>query len=154
MLPVAAEKLSDVGRVDALEVQVHLSVRFDRRQLTVSLGPGRPNRLSAMNGNEFAAERYMPHNPEPAEPTMSRRSRWPMTIALGACRRWHVRILAGVVVVWLIIGAIAAGQRGYYSRSSTNCAQAGTVAVTVLHLSDHRPYRGGAVWPVPCVRLA
>lgn len=37
-----------------------------------------------------------------------------------------------VVVVWLIIGAIAAGQRGYYSRSSTNCAQAGTVAVTVL----------------------
>ena len=37
-----------------------------------------------------------------------------------------MRILAGVVVVWLIIGAIAAGQRGYY------CAQAGTVAVTVL----------------------
>jgi hypothetical protein len=63
---------------------------------------------------------------------MSRRSRWPMAIALGACRRWHVRILAGVVVVWLIIGAIAAGQRGYYSRSSTNCAQAGTVAVTIL----------------------
>ena len=43
-----------------------------------------------------------------------------------------MRILAGVVVVWLIIGAIAAGQRGYYSRSSTNCAQAGTVAVTIL----------------------
>src|SRR5215468_6290189 len=55
-----------------------------------------------------------------------------MAIAPGTCRRWHVRILAGVVVVWLIIGAIAAGQRGYYSRSSTNCAQAGTVAVTIL----------------------
>jgi hypothetical protein len=55
-----------------------------------------------------------------------------MAIALGACRRWHVRILAGVVVVWLIIGAIAAGQRGYYSRSSTNCAQGGTIAVTIL----------------------
>ena len=38
----------------------------------------------------------------------------------------------GVVVVWLIIGAIAAGQRGYYSRSSTNCAQGGTIAVTIL----------------------
>jgi hypothetical protein len=34
--------------------------------------------------------------------------------------------------VWLIIGAIAAGQRGYYSRSSTNCAQGGTIAVTIL----------------------
>src|SRR5262244_4349037 len=56
----------------------------------------------------------------------------PMAIALGACRRWHVRILVGVVVVWLVIGAIAAGQRGYYSRSSTDCAQAGTVAVTIL----------------------
>jgi len=55
-----------------------------------------------------------------------------MAIAPGTCRRWHVRILVGVVVVWLIIGAIAAGQRGYYSRSSTNCAQAGTVAVTIL----------------------
>jgi hypothetical protein len=39
-----------------------------------------------------------------------------------------VRIFAGVVIVWLIIGAIAAGQRGYYSRSSTNCAQGGTIA--------------------------
>src|SRR5262245_30374044 len=56
----------------------------------------------------------------------------PMAIAPGASRRWHVRILVGVVVVWLIIGAIAAGQRGYYSRSSTNCAQAGTVAVTIV----------------------
>ena len=43
-----------------------------------------------------------------------------------------MRILAGVVVVWLIIGAVAAGQRGYYSRSSTNCAQGGTIAVTIL----------------------
>jgi membrane protein YdbS with pleckstrin-like domain len=43
-----------------------------------------------------------------------------------------VRILAVVIVVWLIIGAIAAGQRGYYSRSRTNCAQAGTIAVTIL----------------------
>ena len=43
-----------------------------------------------------------------------------------------MRILAVVIVVWLIIGAIAAGQRGYYSRSRTNCAQAGTIAVTIL----------------------
>jgi hypothetical protein len=45
VLAVAAEELSDVGRVDAVEVQVHLSGRFDRGQLTVSLGarPGEPH---------------------------------------------------------------------------------------------------------------
>jgi hypothetical protein len=32
----------------------------------------------------------------------------------------------------LIIGAIAAGQRHYYSGSATNCAKAGTIAVTIL----------------------
>jgi hypothetical protein len=37
-----------------------------------------------------------------------------------------------VVVIWLIIGAIAAGQRGYYGSSSENCTGAGTIAVTVL----------------------
>jgi hypothetical protein len=32
----------------------------------------------------------------------------------------------------LIIGAIAAGQRHYYSSSDPNCARAGTIIVTVL----------------------
>lgn len=35
-------------------------------------------------------------------------------------------------MLWLIIGAIAVGQRHYYSGSTANCAQAGTIAVTVL----------------------
>ena len=43
-----------------------------------------------------------------------------------------MRILSTLIVVWLIIGAIAAGQRGYYSSSSTNCARAGTITVTIL----------------------
>ena len=43
-----------------------------------------------------------------------------------------LRILSTLIVVWLIIGAIAAGQRGYYSSSSTNCARAGTITVTIL----------------------
>lgn len=42
-----------------------------------------------------------------------------------------MRVLVAVIVVWLIIGAAAAGQRGYYSRSDANCAQAGTVALTI-----------------------
>jgi len=41
-------------------------------------------------------------------------------------------VLAVVVVVWLIIGAIAAGQRHYFSGSSTSCAKASTIAVTVI----------------------
>lgn len=37
-----------------------------------------------------------------------------------------------ILVVWLAIGAAAAGQRHYYSGSLTNCAKAGTIAVTIL----------------------
>jgi hypothetical protein len=37
-----------------------------------------------------------------------------------------------LLVIWLIIGAIAAGQRHYYTQSSANCAGAGTIAVTIL----------------------
>jgi hypothetical protein len=36
-----------------------------------------------------------------------------------------------VLVIWLIIGAVAAGQRHYYS-GNTSCAKAGTIAVTIL----------------------
>lgn len=43
-----------------------------------------------------------------------------------------MRILPALLVVWLIIGAIAAGQRHYYSGDSTNCARAGTITVTIL----------------------
>ena len=43
-----------------------------------------------------------------------------------------MRISAIVLVVWLIIGAVAAGQRGYYTSSHESCAHGGTIAVTVL----------------------
>jgi hypothetical protein len=43
-----------------------------------------------------------------------------------------MRIGTAVLIVWLIIGAIAAGQRHYFNGSKTNCAKAGTVAVTIL----------------------
>lgn len=41
-------------------------------------------------------------------------------------------IITVLLVLWLIIGAIAAGQRHYYSSSKTNCAKAGTIGVTIL----------------------
>jgi hypothetical protein len=37
-----------------------------------------------------------------------------------------------ILVVWLAIRAAAAGQRHYYGGSLTNCAKAGTIAVTIL----------------------
>jgi hypothetical protein len=42
-----------------------------------------------------------------------------------------MRTGAVVLLIWLIIGAIAAGQRGYYGSSPENCAKAGTIAVTI-----------------------
>jgi hypothetical protein len=37
-----------------------------------------------------------------------------------------------LLVVWLIIGAVAAGQRHYYDSGSANCAKTGTIAATIL----------------------
>jgi hypothetical protein len=42
-----------------------------------------------------------------------------------------MRLGSVVLAIWLIIGAIAAGQRGYYG-STPSCASAGTVLVTIL----------------------
>ena len=43
-----------------------------------------------------------------------------------------MRIGTAVIIVWLIIGAIAAGQRHYYNSSSANCAKTSTIAVTIV----------------------
>jgi hypothetical protein len=52
---------------------------------------------------------------------------------LRATRRGgRTRLVPVLLVVWLIIGAIAAGQRNYYSGSPENCAKTGTILVTVI----------------------
>jgi len=44
-----------------------------------------------------------------------------------------MRIGAVILVVWLLIGAFAAFQRGYFSGDDqVNCAEVGTVLVTVV----------------------
>jgi hypothetical protein len=43
-----------------------------------------------------------------------------------------MRVGGIIVVIWLVIGVIAAAQRGYFSGSSSNCAKAGSTAVTVV----------------------
>jgi hypothetical protein len=42
-----------------------------------------------------------------------------------------MRFIIALLVVWLVIGAIAGAQRGYYNSSHANCAKAGTIVVTV-----------------------
>ena len=37
-----------------------------------------------------------------------------------------------LILIWLVIGAIAAGQRGYYSGPVSSCTAGGTIAVTIL----------------------
>jgi hypothetical protein len=50
----------------------------------------------------------------------------------AACHAEVTMRLGGVILlIWLIIGAIAAGQRGYYGSSSATCAHAGTIVATV-----------------------
>ncbi|HNM86403.1 MAG: hypothetical protein U0Q20_03475 [Mycobacterium sp.] len=43
-----------------------------------------------------------------------------------------MRLIAIVVVVWLLIGAFATYQRGYFRNAETNCATSGSIALTVL----------------------
>jgi hypothetical protein len=43
-----------------------------------------------------------------------------------------MRIAGLIVVIWLIIGGVAAAQRNYFSGSDANCAKVGTIAVTIV----------------------
>ena len=52
-------------------------------------------------------------------------------MAVGSRRRGS-SIASILVVVWLVIGLIAAAQRGYFSGGEANCATITTIVVTVL----------------------
>jgi hypothetical protein len=43
-----------------------------------------------------------------------------------------MRIGAGVIVVWLLIGILAAWQRGYFKTDNDSCAHAGSTLVTIV----------------------
>jgi hypothetical protein len=42
-----------------------------------------------------------------------------------------MRVGGLVLLIWVIIGLVAAGQRGYYGSSSASCAGAGTIVATI-----------------------
>jgi hypothetical protein len=45
----------------------------------------------------------------------------------------HTRVVIPVLlVIWLIIGAIAAGQRGYFQNEDPNCGNVGSTLVTIV----------------------
>ena len=41
-------------------------------------------------------------------------------------------IIGVIVLIWLVIGVIAAYQRDYFKSGATNCASAGAIALTVV----------------------
>ena len=43
-----------------------------------------------------------------------------------------MRIFGLLLLVWLLIGVVAAAQRDYFSNSDTNCAEVSTTAVTII----------------------
>jgi tellurite resistance protein TehA-like permease len=43
-----------------------------------------------------------------------------------------MRLVWVILFVWLVIGALAAGQRHYYSSTYVDCSGVGTIAVTIL----------------------
>lgn len=55
-----------------------------------------------------------------------------MSVCLRMAFTGSMRIGPVLLLIWLIIGAIAGSQRHYYDSSTTNCAKAGTIVVTVL----------------------
>ena len=55
-----------------------------------------------------------------------------MSVCLWMDFNSNMRIGSVILLVWLIIGAIAGGQRHYYGSSDPNCSRAGTITVTVL----------------------
>ena len=42
------------------------------------------------------------------------------------------RLFSPLVFAWLVIGTFAAGQRGYFTHMTQNCADFGTIALNVI----------------------
>jgi hypothetical protein len=54
-----------------------------------------------------------------------------------------------ILFIWVLIGALAAGQRGYYSSSHFGCTQGATIARTHVPFGENPLYRTGRGFPAP-----
>jgi hypothetical protein len=43
-----------------------------------------------------------------------------------------MRIISTLVLIWLVVGVVAAFQRDYLTRADNNCSDVGTILVTVV----------------------
>lgn len=55
-----------------------------------------------------------------------------MTFNRGYRRAGVARLISILLVIWLVIGAIAAAQRHYFTSAAPTCAGVSTVIVTIL----------------------
>ncbi|MCP2276957.1 hypothetical protein SAMN04244553_4025 [Nocardia amikacinitolerans] len=53
-------------------------------------------------------------------------------VRVGTMRESYMRIGSVIVLIWLLIGVVAAAQRDYFDSGPVNCAGFGTIAVTVI----------------------
>jgi hypothetical protein len=44
----------------------------------------------------------------------------------------RIGVGSAIIVIWLLIGAFAAGQRGYYRDSNESCTELGTTTLTIV----------------------
>ncbi len=42
------------------------------------------------------------------------------------------RLISLLIVIWLVVGTVAAYQRDYFSDAKTNCAEASNIALTIV----------------------
>ncbi len=63
------------------------------------------------------------------------------------------RLFSTLVFVWLVVGVVAAFQRGYFTHMSQNCADFGTIALNVvagpLNYTGVNPRLSNCVLPHP-----
>jgi hypothetical protein len=43
-----------------------------------------------------------------------------------------MRLVTALLLIWLVIGVIAAGQRDYFKQKDVSCASTGTIALTIV----------------------
>jgi hypothetical protein len=65
-------------------------------------------------------------------PSASAQVSWEHLLQQLAPPEGQMRIGSVFLIIWLIIGVIACGQRGYFDGSLGSCTRVGTIAVTIL----------------------
>jgi hypothetical protein len=107
-----------------------LPARPPGQLLSLRPSPHGPERSSFPGGVPEMTERLITP-PVPAQLSYDHDMAVAHAILANAPSEAAMRIGSVLLIIWLIIGAVAAGQRHYYN-GSANCVKAGTIIVTIL----------------------